>query len=188
MQLINILCLETSTDVCSVAICQNGQLLSCVEQVNTQNHAEEITLMINKSLKEAKISLQELSAVAVSAGPGSYTGLRIGVNTAKGLCFALEIPLIGLSSLEILANCVENCEGGSIIMPMIDARRMEVYMATYDHQYGLLSPTEAVIIDENFIKKYENRNFMLRIISGKLFNNLASQHGKRTLQYFNKGN
>ncbi|MBK8635990.1 MAG: tRNA (adenosine(37)-N6)-threonylcarbamoyltransferase complex dimerization subunit type 1 TsaB [Saprospiraceae bacterium] len=155
MQLINILCLETSTDVCSVAICQNGQLLSCVEQVNTQNHAEEITIMIDQSLKEAKISLHELSAVAVSAGPGSYTGLRIGVNTAKGLCFALEIPLIGLSSLEILANSIQNCEGGSIIMPMIDARRMEVYMATYDHQYGLLSPTEAVIIDENFIKKYE---------------------------------
>ncbi|MFZ1790792.1 MAG: tRNA (adenosine(37)-N6)-threonylcarbamoyltransferase complex dimerization subunit type 1 TsaB, partial [Saprospiraceae bacterium] len=82
MQLINILCLETSTDVCSVAICQNGQLLSCVEQVNTQNHAEDITMMIDQSLKEAKISLQELSAVAVSAGPGSYTGLRIGVNTA----------------------------------------------------------------------------------------------------------
>jgi len=161
MKLINILCIETSTDVCSVAISQNGKLLSCVEKVNTQNHAEEITLMIDQSLKEAKLSLKELSAVAVSAGPGSYTGLRIGVNTAKGLCFALEIPLIGLSSLAILANSIENCEEGSIIIPMIDARRMEVYTATFDHNYEELTPTQALIIDENFAQSHENDSIYL---------------------------
>ena len=105
-----ILCLETSTAVCSVALVRNGKLISLRESLNGQNHAEKITLFIDEVMKEADISYQELDAIAVSKGPGSYTGLRIGVSTAKGLCYAMEKPLIAIDTLSAMANGFISCQ------------------------------------------------------------------------------
>lgn len=142
-----ILNLETSTKNCSVAISKNGVMIA-LKEVNEGNyaHAELLNPFIEAVLIESKISFPHLSAVAISKGPGSYTGLRIGVSTAKGICFALNIPLISLETLLILAHQIENPNG--IIIPMLDARRMEVYMALFDAEFKKIKPTQAVIVEE----------------------------------------
>ena len=157
----NILCIETSTDICSVAVSQNGKLLALEEKSSTQNHAKEITIMISNCLLKAGLEKKQLAAIAISAGPGSYTGLRIGVNTAKGLCYALDIPLIAIDSLQILAAGIEDLDFEGFIMPMIDARRMEVYTATYDKNHQILEETSATILNEEFVKKYFNATIVL---------------------------
>src|SRR5690554_1548565 len=124
-----ILNIETSTKNCSVTLAKNGNTV-IIKEIAEQNfsHFEKLHLFIDEVLKQAEISFKELAAVALSKGPGSYTGLRIGASTAKGLCFALDIPLIALDSLQILAMQLTHNNG--LIIPMIDARRMEVYTAT----------------------------------------------------------
>ena len=150
-----ILCLETSTAVCSVALVRNGKLISLRESLDGQNHAEKITLFIDEVMKEADISYQELDAIAVSKGPGSYTGLRIGVSTAKGLCYAMEKPLIAIDTLSAMANGFISCQSIAnsqqpiVLCPMIDARRMEVYTAFFNDKTEKISDTKALIIDEN---------------------------------------
>jgi tRNA threonylcarbamoyladenosine biosynthesis protein TsaB len=111
------------------------------------SHAEKLHIFIEEALKESKINFEDLSAIAVSQGPGSYTGLRIGVSAAKGLCYALGIPLIAINTLESLASQVKHIDG--FIIPMIDARRMEVYCEVFSPKFEQLSPVEALIIDEN---------------------------------------
>lgn len=141
-----ILCLETATPSCSVALVHNGEVLACEEDPKGQNHSEKITLFIDAVMKKADISYDQLDAVAVSMGPGSYTGLRIGVSTAKGICYAVSKPLIAVETLHAMAY------GGKyngILIPMIDARRMEVYAAIFDENINKIKDTEAVIIDEN---------------------------------------
>ena len=141
-----ILCLETATPSCSVALVHNGEVLACEEDPKGQNHSEKITLFIDSVMKKAGISYNQLDAVAVSMGPGSYTGLRIGVSTAKGICYAVSKPLIAVETLHAMAY------GGKyngILIPMIDARRMEVYAAIFDENVNKIKDTEAVIIDEN---------------------------------------
>ena len=125
-----ILCIETTTTNCSVALSVDGIVVSLKEE-NDKNysHAEKLHLFIEKVLVKSEITKDKLDAVAVSKGPGSYTGLRIGVSAAKGLCFALEIPLISIPTLEALAYQVKNTDG--IIVPMLDARRLEVYSAVF---------------------------------------------------------
>ncbi len=142
-----ILCLETSTTNCSVSISYKGETLVLKED-NSANysHAESLHVFISEVLKEAKLDKSKLDAIAISKGPGSYTGLRIGVSAAKGLCYALDIPLISISTLESLARQVE-IKSGSIV-PMLDARRMEVYSAIFDANHNLLRKTEAQILDE----------------------------------------
>ncbi len=149
----NILQVETATTVCSVALARDGEALA-VKQINERNiHAEVITLFIDELLKGAGISYSELDAIAVSSGPGSYTGLRIGVSTAKGLCFALDKPLIAVETLEAMADGIiaeMSLAGKNILLcPMIDARRMEVYTAIFDTHGKKVKPTTAEIIDEN---------------------------------------
>lgn len=159
-----ILCLETSTAVCSVALVDNSNVIALRESLDGQNHAEKITIFIDEVMKEANISYNELEAIAVSKGPGSYTGLRIGVSTAKGLCYAMEKPLIAIDTLAamtegFLDNNFDNdhdtnikSESSSlspIFCPMIDARRMEVYSAFFTEDMKKISDTEALIIDEN---------------------------------------
>src|SRR4051812_22300499 len=127
------LCLETSTKSCSVALGQNGKLLALKESLDDKySHAENLTLYIEDVCKQAKISLKYVDAIAVSKGPGSYTGLRIGVSTAKGLCYALDKPLIAINSLQAMAfgqiSRLKTKDSG-LLCPMIDARRMEVYCA-----------------------------------------------------------
>ena len=141
-----ILCLETATPSCSVALVHNGEVLACEEDPKGQNHSEKITLFIDKVMKKAGISYDQLNAVAVSMGPGSYTGLRIGVSTAKGICYAVSKPLIAVETLHAMAY---GCKNNGILIPMIDARRMEVYAAIFDENVNKIKDTEAVIIDEN---------------------------------------
>lgn len=144
-QNIYILSLETTTKNCSVGLSLNGKLLA-IKELNDGNysHAEFLNPFIEEVLQETKVDFSDVSAVAISKGPGSYTGLRIGVSTAKGLCYALDIPLIAVNTLEVLARKI-TIENG-VIIPMLDARRMEVYQAVFDAQYQELQPTDAVII------------------------------------------
>lgn len=143
-----ILNIETSTKNCSVSLAKDGKIIA-LKEIAEQNftHSEKLHLFIDEVIKKAGISYKDLSAMALSKGPGSYTGLRIGTSTAKGLCFALDIPLIALDSLEILAKQV-NLDNG-LIIPMIDARRMEVYTAIFDQNHNKISETKALVIDEN---------------------------------------
>ena len=125
-----ILNIETATKNCSVALAKGGKTILCKEIAEEgYSHAERLHVFIEEIIKEAGISLNDLSAIAVSQGPGSYTGLRIGVSAAKGLCFALGIPLIAVDTLQALASQVKVADG--VIIPMIDARRMEVYSAIF---------------------------------------------------------
>ncbi|SDS15789.1 tRNA (adenosine(37)-N6)-threonylcarbamoyltransferase complex dimerization subunit type 1 TsaB [Gramella sp. MAR_2010_147] len=148
-----ILCLETATTNCSVGIAKDGRLLSLKED-NSKNysHAEKLHLFINEALEEAKITKNDLDAIAVSKGPGSYTGLRIGVSAAKGLCFSLDIPLISIPTLDLLSHKLKGKTG--IFVSMLDARRMEVYSAVYDSKMKQLRDTEAQILDENSFAEY----------------------------------
>ena len=141
-----ILNLETSTTNCSVALSLNGELLFLKEDNSTQySHAERLHIYIDAVLKEAQIERSQIAAVAVSKGPGSYTGLRIGVSAAKGLCFGLDIPLIALPTLEVLANKIQT-EAGCIVATL-DARRMEVYSAVFDTNHQCIDPTTAKILN-----------------------------------------
>ena len=146
-----ILNIETATSVCSVAIAENGKILSCKEDRSGNRHSEQITLFIDYVLKDAEKKIPELDAVAVSSGPGSYTGLRIGVSTAKGLCYAMDKPLISISTLQAMASgaLMSSKEIDAKLCPMIDARRMEVYCAVYDEHLMELENVSAKIIDEN---------------------------------------
>ena len=151
-----ILHIETSTKNCSVSIAKSGELISLKEINNgAYSHAEMLHPLIKEALLESKLTIKEIEAIAVGKGPGSYTGLRIGVSAAKGLCFANDIPLISINSLEILAHSTTIDKG--YIIPMIDARRMEVYSAIYDESYALIRETKADIIDEHsFCDKLQN--------------------------------
>ena len=121
-----ILCLETATTNCSVALSENGSVIAFREDTSKQySHAERLHVFINEVLEETEYGLSDLDAIAVSKGPGSYTGLRIGVSAAKGLCFSLDVPLLAIPTLAILASQV--ADDVDFIVPMIDARRMEVY-------------------------------------------------------------
>ncbi|MFY8097448.1 MAG: tRNA (adenosine(37)-N6)-threonylcarbamoyltransferase complex dimerization subunit type 1 TsaB [Flavobacterium sp.] len=143
-----ILNIETATKNCSVSIANAGKTLVCKEIAEQHfSHAEKLHLFIDEICKESQITLKELSAVAVSQGPGSYTGLRIGVSAAKGFCYALSIPLIAVDTLLLLAKKVRVEQG--VIIPMIDARRMEVYTACFDSNYLKIRNTDAEIVDAN---------------------------------------
>lgn len=148
-----ILNIETATTNCSVSLSKDGKTTILKEDYNNNySHAERLHVYIDGVLKEAGVTPKELSAVAISKGPGSYTGLRIGVSAAKGLCFALEKPLIAISTLESLAHQV-TCESG-VIIAMLDARRMEVYSAVYDSKHNQIRETEAQILDTQSYKNY----------------------------------
>lgn len=143
-----ILNIETATKNCSVSLAKNGETILCKEIAEQgYSHAERLHVFIEEILKETAVTVQELNAIAVSKGPGSYTGLRIGVSTAKGLCYALGIPLISVDTLQVLAKqvAVEN----GLIVPMIDARRMEVYSAVFDANHNKTSEVQAEILTEN---------------------------------------
>ncbi len=143
-----ILNLETATKNCSVSISQNGQTILCKEMADAgYSHAEKLHVFIEDCIKESNISFIDLSAIAVSQGPGSYTGLRIGVSAAKGLCFALDLPLIAVDTLQVLASKLSISVG--VIIPMIDARRMEVYSAIFNAKYEKVREVQAEILIEN---------------------------------------
>jgi tRNA threonylcarbamoyladenosine biosynthesis protein TsaB len=149
-----ILQIETATTSCSVALAKDGAVLA-FKQVNERNiHAEVITLFIDELIASQGIRYEDLDAIAVSCGPGSYTGLRIGISTAKGLCFALDKPLIAIETLEAMAYGIINQadyagDKGMLLCPMIDARRMEVFTTVFTGEGNKIRPVSAEVINEN---------------------------------------
>jgi len=143
-----ILNIETATKNCSVSLAKNGETILCKEIAEQgYSHAEKLHVFIEEIIKETGIGVNDLNGIAVSKGPGSYTGLRIGVSTAKGLCYALGIPLISVDTLQVLAKKVVVEDG--LIVPMLDARRMEVYSAIFDKSYSKIKEVQAEILTEN---------------------------------------
>ncbi len=149
-----ILNIETATKNCSVSIAENGKVLSLTE-LNEGNfsHAEKLHSFILDVLKKSGKTMQDLDAIAVSKGPGSYTGLRIGVSAAKGLCFALDKPLIAVSTLSLLVHAISEKEYDFCI-PLLDARRMEVYSAVFNHKQEQIRETEAEIINADSFSEF----------------------------------
>jgi tRNA threonylcarbamoyladenosine biosynthesis protein TsaB len=153
----SILNIETSTTLCSVALSVNGKVISFKEEDKGYTHAENLHVFINEILKEANLSPKDLSAVAVGSGPGSYTGLRIGVSAAKGLAYALNLPLISVNTLLTMAHLAsQNKTEDVLYCPMLDARRMEVYCALLDKDLNFTKPTSAEIISEENYSYFKN--------------------------------
>jgi tRNA threonylcarbamoyladenosine biosynthesis protein TsaB len=144
-----ILSLETSTSVCSAALHEEGRLISFRETHVPQSHASALAVMIDELMKDKGLSFKQLGAVAIASGPGSYTGLRIGTSTAKGICFAARVPLIAVGTLDVMASQVDVPDDIIFLCPMIDARRMEVYCQVVRKDLSLVQPVEAKIIDDN---------------------------------------
>jgi tRNA threonylcarbamoyladenosine biosynthesis protein TsaB len=157
-----ILNIETSTEVCSVVLAKDGEFLFEKESAEGLNHSELLTVFIEELFAENNLQMNILDAVAVSKGPGSYTGLRIGVSVAKGLCYALEIPLIAVGTLDALGFFASQSlnrngttlEDSLLFCPMIDARRMEVYTTLYNAKGENIQPVSAEIIDENSFSSF----------------------------------
>lgn len=156
-----ILYLETSSKNCSVAISDNGKLLCVSEEVSDNyKQSESLHTFVEWALEGAGISIKEIQAVSLGKGPGSYTGLRIGASSAKGFCYGLKIPLVAVNSLETMIEpfLAQNYD---YIIPMVDARRMEVYTAVYDGETGKeLSQTEAKILDETSFEEFEDKKVL----------------------------
>lgn len=157
MEKINILGIETSTNHCSVAIFQNGKLISDRLLTEEGSHSKMLTLLIQEVCQESNINLAEIHAVAVSNGPGSYTGLRIGLSTAKGLCYGNDIPLICLPTLHILAEAAREKYNTELLCPMLDARRMEVYTCLLNVEGEELVQTQAKILTDDFLFEVTNK-------------------------------
>lgn len=161
-----ILNIETSTTVCSIALSDKNKIIAHKESFEHNSHSQLLARFIDDIFKENNIKPKDLKAVAVGEGPGSYTGLRIGVSTAKGMAFSLNIPLIAIDTLLIMAtditkNFSELNNQNAILCPMIDARRMEVYTSFYDFESNKLSQTTNLVIDKNsFIEKLEKQKII----------------------------
>lgn len=147
-----ILCIESTSHNCSVALFQGEKMHSFIEERSTTGytHAEMLHVFIQCLLKDANLLSSDLSAIAVSKGPGSYTGLRIGVSAAKGLAYALNVPLISVDTLLMLTLDVSKLNASEVYMPVVDARRMELYRAHFDNALQQILPTEAAIINDEF--------------------------------------
>ncbi|MEO5570879.1 MAG: tRNA (adenosine(37)-N6)-threonylcarbamoyltransferase complex dimerization subunit type 1 TsaB [Bacteroidia bacterium] len=161
-----ILCIETATDVCSVALERDGLLLAIAQSDEPKSHAGTVTIFIQQVMNESNLNLSQIDAVSVSKGPGSYTGLRIGTATAKGLCYALDKPLIAINTLHSMTSYLIhfyrletlNLKPETLFAPLIDARRMEVYTAVFNNLLNEISGTKAEIISENSFTELLNEN------------------------------
>ena len=161
-----ILCIETGTDICSVGLARDGELVSLRESDEGRDHAKNVAVFVDELLRENGVSAEELSAIAVGMGPGSYTGLRIGVSFAKGMCYALNIPLIAIGSLDALTEVArEDYDAGILdiededwakarLCPMVDARRMEVYAQVFNNEGVALSDVAAEVVETESFKKW----------------------------------
>ena len=157
-----ILNLESSTEVCSASLSKDGKMVDLIENTEGQNHARLLSVFANQLMKNNNIAFNQLNAVAISKGPGSYTGLRIGVSLAKGICYAAQIPLIAISPLQAMSSFITSQrddhhipnDRNLLFCPMIDARRMEVYTALYDEQNREIEPVSAKVIDNSSFENY----------------------------------
>lgn len=165
-----ILNIETSSKICSVAVTSDGMIEYHIESEGEMEHAKLLGVYVDKALEDMARREVELDAVAVSSGPGSYTGLRIGMSMAKGLCFAKNLPLITIPTLEILATKamfgIREPQGNELLIPLIDARRMEVYCAVYDFALNTIQAPEAKILDENSFEELMSNNKCIFIGDG----------------------
>lgn len=153
-----ILALETATKNCSVALFENGELIDFQEEGGAYSHAEKLAVFVDDLLEKNKLDYTALGAIAVSKGPGSYTGLRIGVSLAKGLCYSLGIPLLGIETLKHMAyGAMQELNKKGFYCPMIDARRMEVYAAIFDANLKVVKETSADIIESASYQEFLNR-------------------------------
>lgn len=170
-----ILNIETATTNCSVSLSKDGETLVLKEDNSAgYSHAETLHVFIKTVFEEAKINASDIDAIAVSKGPGSYTGLRIGVSSAKGLCYALDKPLISVSTLESLSHQVIAHDG--LIIPMLDARRMEVYSAIYNHNHQLIREIKAEILTEESYLELLEKNKVYFIGNGVAKTSKLIQH------------
>ena len=161
-----ILHLETVTTNCSVSISKDDKIVVLKENnAASYSHSEQLHVFIKEALKEASLSFSDLDAVAISKGPGSYTGLRIGVSAAKGLCFSLDLPLISVPTLQSMAHQV-GLKPNEVVIPVLDARRMEVYSCVYDSEYKEVRETRAEIVNEESFAKYVSDNKVYVVGSG----------------------
>ncbi len=155
-----ILCIETGTDICSVAVGSENGTIGVWEVADPKAHSTQLPLLIDEVLKASDLTPSQVSAVAVSKGPGSYTGLRIGVSMAKGLCYSMGIPLIAIGSLEAMVQGLlatpKKFPQNALLCPMIDARRMEVYTALYSNKGEAFTPVEAVVVTPESFMEYLN--------------------------------
>ena len=161
-----ILHIETAIETASICLAKDGEVIAHDSNNQQKDHAAWIHNAIKKMMDDAGQPLKTLSAISISAGPGSYTGLRVGMATAKGLCYTLKIPMIALSTLEIMAmaakdECKKHNEKLNLLVPMIDARRMEVFMAIYNKNLEVILPPQAMVLDENSLSGWENDHNML---------------------------
>ncbi len=158
-----ILNIETSTKTCSVSLAKNGEEIHLKELTSDQYvHSEKLNAFIEELMNETEHSFSDLDAIAVTKGPGSYTGLRIGVSCAKGLCYALEIPLISIDSLTVMANhYLKQNDFDGIVIPTIDARRMEVYTASFDSKLNQLDEIRAEVVTEGSFQQFSDQNIHL---------------------------
>ena len=171
-----ILCIETGTDICSAGIARDGELLSLRESAEGRDHARKIAVFVDELLRETGVAPEDLDAVAVGKGPGSYTGLRIGVSFAKGLCYALQIPLVAVGSLDALTEVArEDYEAGIIavenwesarLCPMVDARRLEVYAQIFDSQGKALSEVSAEVVGDESFRRWRGNSDAPFVIFG----------------------
>jgi tRNA threonylcarbamoyladenosine biosynthesis protein TsaB len=157
-----ILCLETATEICSVGLSVNGELVALRENTEGNAHSRILTVLIDELMDEAGEKLQNIDAVALSAGPGSYTSLRVGASVAKGICFALDKPFIAVDTLKALAFGARHSGEFSektLFVPMIDARRMEVFTAIFDKNLEKIARTQPMILDGTNFYEYFEKNF-----------------------------
>lgn len=168
-----ILSIETGTDICSVALANDGELMALRESDEGRDHAKKVALFVDELLRETGVQPSDLDAIAVGKGPGSYTGLRIGVSFAKGMCYALDIPLIAIGSLDALTEVArEDYDAGILdieeeewakakLCPLVDARRMEVYAEVFDNEGKALTDVAAEVVTEESFKEWRKDKFVI---------------------------
>jgi tRNA threonylcarbamoyladenosine biosynthesis protein TsaB len=162
--MIKILCIESATEICSVCLAENGHPIASRENTDGNQHSRVLTILIEETMREAGISLREIDAVALSGGPGSYTSLRVGASVAKGICYALEKPLISVDTLQSLAMAAAATgvfSEKTAFIPMIDARRMEVYLGIFDKNGKSMFEPQPMIIEPDSFQKWTDDGWQI---------------------------